>query len=70
MRIRWSPEAAEDLERIVRWIQQNSPRKIQPRLFMKGLRTFRLSQTAAAKDESKVLANYSFLLSLILRSIG
>lgn len=26
MRIRWSPEAAEDLERIARWIQQNNPK--------------------------------------------
>lgn len=25
MRIRWSPEAFEDLERIVRWIQKDNP---------------------------------------------
>jgi len=52
MRIRWSPEAAEDLERIARWIQQNNPEAAKDITeSMKGLHSFRLSLTAAVKGE-------------------
>jgi toxin ParE1/3/4 len=72
MRIRWSPEAAEDLERIARWIQQNNPSAAEDtaKTIYEGitqLQTF-ANRGREARIESTRELVFPFLL--ILRSIG
>jgi len=71
MRIRWSPEAAEDLERIARWIQQNNPKaaKETARTIYEGISHLQTFPNRGREGRIEKTLELVFPFFLTLRSI-